>query len=63
MTPKEKANELMIAFAYPAKDGIPITSKQASLEYVKSRMIFRNLIYKGKDIKYWQEVKKEIEAL
>jgi len=63
MTPKEKAKELMTVFRYAAKEGIPISSKEASLEYVKSRMIFRNLLYKGEDIKFWQEVKNEINKI
>jgi hypothetical protein len=63
MGPKEKAEELVDTFRYAAKNGKPISSKQAALEYVKLRTRFKFLIFKGADLDYWQEVKKEIEAL
>jgi hypothetical protein len=63
MTPKETAEDLISTFRYASKDGELITPKEASLEYVKIKLKFRNLIYKGTDIQYWEEVKKEIEAL
>ena len=63
MTPKEKAEELVDAFRYAAKNGKPISSKEAALEYVKLRTRFRFLIFKGADVDYWKEVKQEIEQL
>ena len=63
MTPKKKAKELVDVFRYAAKNGKPISSKEAAIEYVKLRTRFRFLIFKGADFDYWQEVKNEIEAL
>ena len=72
MTPKEKALELYNKF-YAVKDGLgkyPMcfdTSKQcASIavdEIIKEKHECHEFECYGNNIKYWQEVKKEIEKL
>jgi hypothetical protein len=61
MTPKEKAKELLWWFRFAEKNDKEIMPKDASLEFVKNRMIiYKDLII---ELQYWQEVKQEIEKL
>ena len=67
MTPKEKAKDLVLQFyevvknKYPSTSGMPL-AKQCALIAVDE---IQNLCWNNNEvgIKYWNEVKKEIEKL
>ena len=72
MTPKEKAEELVLKFKQLPQEGTVAwylsfeLSKQCALIAVDEILDVLNQIHwviVGKDFKYWSEVKKEIELL
>jgi hypothetical protein len=63
MKPKEFALFLVGKFNYAAKDGVPVTNKEAALHYIEWQMKFAHIMFEGRDIQFLIETKKEIELL
>lgn len=67
MTPKEKAKELVDKFNYEGKHYLMLDAKQCALivvdEIIKNEYDEENEPYVMNNIKYWQDVKQEIQKL
>ena len=63
MTPKEKAEELLNKFNNPDRTNYPYVHNAQQCALITVDEILQQILWDKGAVKYWNEVKQEIEAL
>ena len=63
MTPKEKAEELLNKFNNPDRTNYPYVHNAQQCALIAVDEILQQILWDKGAVKYWNEVKQEIEAL